>query len=340
MQLKIKSKVVASFLLVGIIPFAIIGLLALNKSSTALETASFDMLKGVQAIKTTQIEKFFAERQGDMGVLVETMDTLKDESFNKLTAVQAIKRGQISQYFQRVQINLAILAKNPTTVKAIRDFDQAFVAEDSKTGGSSWNEVDQQVGHVFGNLLKKDGYYDIFLISADGDVVYSATRESDLGQNLTKGPLKNSGLAKAFRDSVKQKVGFADLAPYAPSANKPAGFLASSVVDASGKRVGAVVKLINDIAIQTNLLALNATIEAARAAVEEQGAATKEIARNVEEASVGTAEVSRNITGVNESSAETGRASGQVLEAARELSVQSEHLRDDVDKFIAYIRKA
>ncbi|MBF0560449.1 MAG: HAMP domain-containing protein [Alphaproteobacteria bacterium] len=76
------------------------------------------------------------------------------------------------------------------------------------------------------------------------------------------------------------------------------------------------------------------------AAVEQQGAATREIARNVEEASAGTGEVSRNIAGVNESSAETGRASSQVLEAARELSVQSEHLRDDVDKFIAYIRKA
>jgi methyl-accepting chemotaxis protein len=75
-------------------------------------------------------------------------------------------------------------------------------------------------------------------------------------------------------------------------------------------------------------------------AVEEQGAATGEIARNVEQAAAGTNEVSNNIAGVNQSSAETGRASSQVLEAARELSVQSEHLKHDVDAFISHIRKS
>jgi methyl-accepting chemotaxis protein len=75
-------------------------------------------------------------------------------------------------------------------------------------------------------------------------------------------------------------------------------------------------------------------------AVEEQGAATMEISRNVQEASDGTQEVSRNIGGVTQASAETGAASSQVLGAARDLSVQAEHLRDDVDRFIAHIRQS
>ncbi|HLN24670.1 MAG TPA: HAMP domain-containing methyl-accepting chemotaxis protein, partial [Patescibacteria group bacterium] len=75
-------------------------------------------------------------------------------------------------------------------------------------------------------------------------------------------------------------------------------------------------------------------------AVEEQGAATMEISRNVQEASDGTQEVSRNIGGVTQASAETGAASTQVLGAARDLSVQAEHLRDDVDRFIAHIRQS
>ncbi len=136
-------------------------------------------------------------------------------------------------------------------------------------------------------------------------------------------------------------------------------------LSAAAQKIGAVVKLISDIASQTNLLALNATIEAARAgegrprirggrqrgqvarqpdrqghrrtfrrrsrrcrdataeavqaiesiggtigsineiatviasAVEEQGSATREIARNVQEAAQGTGEVSSNIVGVN-----------------------------------------
>ncbi|MBI4966906.1 MAG: HAMP domain-containing protein [Rhodospirillales bacterium] len=73
-------------------------------------------------------------------------------------------------------------------------------------------------------------------------------------------------------------------------------------------------------------------------AVEEQGAATGEISRNVQQASAGTQEVSANIAGVTQASAETGRASGQVLEASKELSVQSEHLKEDVGRFIAHLR--
>lgn len=91
-------------------------------------------------------------------------------------------------------------------------------------------------------------------------------------------------------------------------------------------------------AITTTIGEISQIGGAIAAAVEQQGVATREIARNVMEASAGTAEVSSNIVGVTECSAETGRASGQVLDAARELSVQAEHLREDVDRFIAYIR--
>jgi len=73
-------------------------------------------------------------------------------------------------------------------------------------------------------------------------------------------------------------------------------------------------------------------------AVEEQGAATKEIARNVQQASEGTDEVTRNISGVSKAAQDTGIASTQVLEAASQLSKESETLRKVVDNFIAKIR--
>jgi methyl-accepting chemotaxis protein len=74
-------------------------------------------------------------------------------------------------------------------------------------------------------------------------------------------------------------------------------------------------------------------------AVEEQGAATGEISRNVQQAAAGTNEVSSNISGVTQASTETGHAAGQVLEAASELSQQSEHLRMDVGRFIAHLKE-
>ncbi len=76
------------------------------------------------------------------------------------------------------------------------------------------------------------------------------------------------------------------------------------------------------------------------AAVEQQGAATQEIVRNVAQASTGTSEVTGNMAGVAQASEETGAAAGQVLDAASELSRQSEHLGAEVGRFLATVRAA
>jgi len=106
------------------------------------------------------------------------------------------------------------------------------------------------------------------------------------------------------------------------------GAIQGSTKDAVGaiQSIGKVIGEINQIS------------SAIAAAVEEQGAATKEIARNVEQASAGTKEVSSNIAGVTQAAGETGQASTQIKDAAKELSQQSESLRTQVDKFIAQIR--
>jgi methyl-accepting chemotaxis protein len=79
---------------------------------------------------------------------------------------------------------------------------------------------------------------------------------------------------------------------------------------------------------------------AVSAAVEQQGAAAKEISRNVQEVARGSSEVSGNISGVNEAASHTGSAAEQVLSAARELSQQSETLNAKVDNFLVRVRAA
>jgi methyl-accepting chemotaxis protein len=76
------------------------------------------------------------------------------------------------------------------------------------------------------------------------------------------------------------------------------------------------------------------------AAVEEQGAATLEIARNVAEAARGTGEVSDNIAGVNEAARETGLAATRVVESAADLSRNNEDLKTQVDAFLREVRAA
>ncbi len=75
-------------------------------------------------------------------------------------------------------------------------------------------------------------------------------------------------------------------------------------------------------------------------AVEEQSSATQEIARNVEQAAAGTTEVSSNIASVTEAAGETGEAATEIQGAAKNLSVQSDALKDEVDVFLGKIRTA
>ena len=110
------------------------------------------------------------------------------------------------------------------------------------------------------------------------------------------------------------------------------GVRVNELLKAAG-RIGDVVKLITAIAEQTNLSALNATVE-------EQGAATAEIARNVSEAAKGTAEVAEKITQVNRGASATGSASAQVLASARSLSKESGSLKSEVENFLNTVRAA
>ena len=73
-------------------------------------------------------------------------------------------------------------------------------------------------------------------------------------------------------------------------------------------------------------------------AVEEQGAATKEITRNTQEASRGTQEVSSNIAGVSAGANETGASASKVLTGADDLGSQATKLKAEVDRFLAEVR--
>jgi methyl-accepting chemotaxis protein len=76
------------------------------------------------------------------------------------------------------------------------------------------------------------------------------------------------------------------------------------------------------------------------AAVEQQSAATADIARNIHCASDGTTEVSNTIAGVSEAAGETGAASHQVLDTAHRLAREAAQLRTAVDAFVDHVRAA
>src|SRR6202012_5541739 len=76
------------------------------------------------------------------------------------------------------------------------------------------------------------------------------------------------------------------------------------------------------------------------AAIEEQGAATREIARNIQSVAAGSNEINSHIGGVTTAGEATCKAAAEVLFNARELANQSGMLRGAVDNFLAKVRAA
>jgi methyl-accepting chemotaxis protein len=76
------------------------------------------------------------------------------------------------------------------------------------------------------------------------------------------------------------------------------------------------------------------------AAVEEQGAATQEIARNIQQAAEGATRVTGSMVNVNRGAADTGNASERVHSLAVSLLAESNHLNIEVETFLKGIRAA
>jgi len=76
------------------------------------------------------------------------------------------------------------------------------------------------------------------------------------------------------------------------------------------------------------------------AAVEEQQAATAEIARGVQDAAGGADRVSGSIGDLDRAAGETGSAAGQMLSSAEGLTGEGERLKAEVQRFLAAVRAA
>jgi methyl-accepting chemotaxis protein len=85
---------------------------------------------------------------------------------------------------------------------------------------------------------------------------------------------------------------------------------------------------------------INQISAAIAAAIEQQGSATREIARNVEGASSGTQSVSASIAHVSEAATQTGGAAKVMLDAVAKLAERSTLVQGKVSEFLRDIRSA
>ena len=191
--------------------------ISVSQSKSALMSNSYDNLTTVRDMKKNQIQNFFGERVGDINVLARSNNV--HMLINDLNDVE---------YELEVKATDSYPVNDPLA-KEKKEPHEAF----------------------FQGYMKDYGYYDIFIISNDGHVMYTAAKESDYGVNLKTGSLKKSGLAEAFNESLANaRPTFIDMEPYAPSNGAPAMFLATPV-KFDGKVKAVLILQISDASINS-----------------------------------------------------------------------------------------
>ncbi|MFC7292303.1 methyl-accepting chemotaxis protein [Hirschia litorea] len=195
--------------------------------------------------------------------LIEDMD-------KNLSEIAIDRRDSLKQYLGSIEQDLRIVSSNPYTRNAIQDFQNAWeslgatpqktlqdiyirqnpfpIGEkeklDAGKDGSLYSQVHGEYHNWFREFLKDRGYYDIFLVSNSGDIVYSVFKENDYATSMISGQYKNTDLAKAFTSAKNKKPGeisFFDFSAYAPSQDAPASFISSAIPDGNGGVAGVLV---------------------------------------------------------------------------------------------------
>ena len=203
------GRLVTLFLLAAIIPVVIIALISFYYSEKGLKELTFNQLSSINQIKKTQITGFLEERIGDLSVLAKSADVHKD--FELLLTYHDAGGGD---------------PNGPYNVST-----------------KEYKDIYAGIDPFFRDYIDVYGYYDIFFIcKAHGHLMYTASREEDLGTNLKVGPLRDSGLGRLWSKVLKEKrVVMVDFSHYAPS-NGAAAFIGAPVFDEEEK-IYAVIAL-------------------------------------------------------------------------------------------------
>lgn len=188
------------------------------------------------------------------------------DAFSRLRLFHELRRAALEDYLQSMASDVRAASKNPTVVDAVEKLGFAwstlgpdarkvlsrqYIAENPYPAGErhkldavddmSYYSRDHRAFHDWAKRFREHfGYYDIFLISPRGDILYTVAKESDFATNLKTGPYRKSPLAEVFRRAVAdpaEAVTFSDFARYPPSNNDPAAF-AGHAIEKDGKVVG------------------------------------------------------------------------------------------------------
>jgi len=188
----------------------------------------------------------------------------------KLTLLASLRVGALSSYFDTVRAEVTFWSLNAEIQSAQADFLEAWPGSESEAAagliarytkdnrspsgnrhrlfdandGSAYSEAHRKFHGTARPFVHSRGYYDFFLISPAGEVLYTVEKEADFGSNLNTGAWADTGLGQVYRRALEKadlhRVVFSDMAAYGPSQDAPAVFAATVIVDDNGELLGVL----------------------------------------------------------------------------------------------------
>ena len=204
----IRRKLTVFFVLVSIIPLLLVGYLGSQFASSALMDKSFDQLQAVQSLRKRSIERAIASRITALKGLAERNDIV--HLFSETAAYREDLRVEESE---------------PLPVKT-----------------TLYRAISERYTTSLLKSLSVFGLRDLYLVSAlHGQVVFSLAGDEALGSVLDTGPLRESGLAEAWRRVAATRRGrIIDYSLYSPDKSYSA-FLAEPFFNRDGIMAGVII---------------------------------------------------------------------------------------------------
>lgn len=138
------------------------------------------------------------------------------------------KNKQIVNYFMEQERDISAIAQSPAIIEALQAYESAIKNFGAKS--DQYLAVEKKYNDYLNFYAREFDYYDLFLINAKGDIVFTNEREDDFGTNLTNGKYADTELAHAFDQTYKTKNIIISKYKYYLPSDEPASFLTAPII--------------------------------------------------------------------------------------------------------------